>query len=820
MNNSAMSPLLRNRIQSGNPNANQNGADLNYVYENLKLRANEAKPNEAKAKLVNDNFIKRQTDAIKDTGKDCANFVKAVKTADVNDTQLGRINDIGMKVGAALIAAFLALNAKNKKTAVMEFVGAATFLTSMAAWPKLFINLPAKLVHGFDIDKKYISAQGEKKDFFLDNQFLPWDIYSKEELTEIGKNTGIDINSPNGEEKIKRKMQKTALQNRTLWMATAGFATPLMTSMACSVAEPYIEKGIIKSDFNKVRKLTEANGVKSYIDSIQAKSGEISKSQAELNKLFEGHQKGVLGENFFDELASKLGLSSLSQEFKNADDLKVIAEFESNTALVDELKSLYKNSASYDSEDLLKALSSLNVKSQGMEALGKEEIQALSKKLGGGFTHSQLVKELLSLGCDPKQVAKLKHNSVNAQTLFDILGQVPLKSANGAKTLTQEQLKNMLGDGPLTIGRVRQLLSNPAQFNQKEVEQILENVKVDNSEFIETIKTFDRELGANTRAKVAKFMKLVNPVAGERSLSVYTKEYMDTVNTLFKEMGLTDGQIRALISENPQVKVPEVLKDFFKGKAQNQGEYKTFIEDLYRKVQTPDEVANVVKSLTDNASSISSDVAQGSKFKGLMEAMLGEGKQSCSLVNSIKSFLGTGTTNIETFKSKLLLMSGLERRIQSGELAQAFKDNGLVSEAFSIEQLTKLAREAIYSSSSSNAANKFGMPNAYKIFRDIVFDKNAYDIEKGVSKQAAEGIEKAIEFMTKEGSISKETYLGASNFASQIKTIARSLNNNKIWKKIFVTGTIALAAVTLLVQPLFGNIKKEYPENNKAGNNK
>ena len=57
-------------------------------------------------------------------------------------------------------------------------------------------------------------------------------------------------------------------------------------------------------------------------------------------------------------------------------------------------------------------------------------------------------------------------------------------------------------------------------------------------------------------------------------------------------------------------------------------------------------------------------------------------------------------------------------------------------------------------------------------------------------------------------------YMACGSWGNLIKKCATSLGNNKSWMKIFAPMTIALVAITLLVQPLFGNIKKEFPEEN------
>ena len=60
-------------------------------------------------------------------------------------------------------------------------------------------------------------------------------------------------------------------------------------------------------------------------------------------------------------------------------------------------------------------------------------------------------------------------------------------------------------------------------------------------------------------------------------------------------------------------------------------------------------------------------------------------------------------------------------------------------------------------------------------------------------------------------------YFACGSFAQHIKKYATSLGNNKAWKKIFVPMSVALVAITLLVQPLFGKIDKEFPDKGEGG---
>jgi hypothetical protein len=160
-----------------------------------------------------------------------------------NDHELGKLNDMGMFAGAAAIAAYLFKTNKTPLTKSMEIVGPAAFFASMALWPKLAIQWPAMIIHGVDPMKQYKDSQGRVKPFYQDPQFIPWDLYSDKAIDRIGDRLGVSKEMPNRRAYTEEKMRKIALQSNTLWMLTAGFATPLMTALACNKLEkPLAEK--------------------------------------------------------------------------------------------------------------------------------------------------------------------------------------------------------------------------------------------------------------------------------------------------------------------------------------------------------------------------------------------------------------------------------------------------------------------------------------------------------------------------------------------------------------------------------------------------
>ena len=174
------------------------------------------------------------------------NFVYSMKafkhaaTGEANDHELGKLNDLGLMGGGLAIASYLTTKRYTPMTKGMEFVGLGAFLASMSLWPKLAIQLPAYLIHGVNVQKEYQDSFGRKKPFYQDPQFIPWDLYSDKQIDKIGDRLGVPKNIPNRRDFIQEKMRKLAVQNNTLWMLTAGIATPVMTALICNATEPYL----------------------------------------------------------------------------------------------------------------------------------------------------------------------------------------------------------------------------------------------------------------------------------------------------------------------------------------------------------------------------------------------------------------------------------------------------------------------------------------------------------------------------------------------------------------------------------------------------
>ena len=197
------------------------------------------KPLPSNGKIVKNNIFTAPRIMIEDAKFDAIALKNAVK-GNAGDYELGRLNDFGMKLGALLMTIFLVRREPTFKRKLGPLIGVSAFFASMAIWPKLALQLPARLIHGFNIMEEYQDNYGRKKPFYQDTQFIPWDLYSDEYIDKVGDRLKVRKNLPNRRDYIQEKMRKIALQNNTMCMLTAGFATPIMAALISHKLQPAI----------------------------------------------------------------------------------------------------------------------------------------------------------------------------------------------------------------------------------------------------------------------------------------------------------------------------------------------------------------------------------------------------------------------------------------------------------------------------------------------------------------------------------------------------------------------------------------------------
>ena len=765
-----ISPLLQNRINGKNTQTGASNPNNRHekIYQDLQKRANEVRPNEAKAVMVKEGMLGNPITDLKDGIKDVGNFFTAVKTGKMGDNNLGRINDVGLVFGSALIATYLAAHSKTKTESIMRFVGGGTFLAMMQLWPKLFINIPARLVHGFRIDRKYISAQGDKKDYWLDNQFIVKDARDEKELRAEAKRAGIDYDSKNGREKIEEKERKTALQNRTLWMATAGGATPLLTSLFGDFIEPKVQDAVVKSGFNRVKNIANT-GIADYIKQVTPKK---PADNAPIDALIKEYEGKALDDNFFKQLADILTPSDFLGKFKDTDDMKAFK--------------------GYSSRNMVETLEDLR-KSGKFSEFNKDELEALLRKSATIVTTN--AAQFLAEDDDTVE------QTVKSALLDD--SQV-------------KQIMSAIGDD-LSFRNVLSVLENPQYALAPESKKHIQTIaKTNDEKFFEFIKAFNQGPLATLKARARAYVDIINPVVGSKAESVFTSDFNKSTAKLFEVLGYDRKQLLEIRKKDGDTVIDILSKTISeKIKDMSDDEYREFLSSLMPKqnIEGVDEVVAQLKS-ADNLKAIIADLEidgfEKADVEALVKAVLG-GSDEQGLLSILRDFIEVKEVDINAIKSKALICANFERRLLKGELNLTGDD--LI-----------LARKVLYDGTVSVAKCNGYNPNSheYKAVIDKIFDSTKFTSEKEIMPNIEATVENLLKIFKNSGSGAKPTvdYMACGSFMDIAKKCAKAFGNNKAWKSIFVPMTAALVAVTLLVQPFFGNIKKEFPDEGKNGGNK
>lgn len=304
-----------NLIQSylENPNSttvkyNSDNAKRNFnVHRELNNRTF-IKPLPSNGRLVHNNIFYWPSEFFKDIKYTTTALKHAIK-GNAKDHELGTLNDLGMKIGGLSIATYLFAMKQTPITKLMEFVGFGTFFAAMNLWPKLALQLPARLVHGFNIRQEYRDNSGTKKPVFLDHQFIPWDLYSDEQINKIGNRMGVPKDMKNRRDFIQEKMRKIALQNNTMWMLTSGFATPIMSALLCDILQNPLHEYLAKRQDIKANNL-----LKNF--QYEIKKHDFTQKNTELERLLESNKGKTLTPELMSEIVRNIssGLDTITSE--------------------------------------------------------------------------------------------------------------------------------------------------------------------------------------------------------------------------------------------------------------------------------------------------------------------------------------------------------------------------------------------------------------------------------------------------------------------------------------------------------------------------
>ena len=320
MKTNLIQTYMNNQI---NPDRN---LDIKYELSNRTF----IKPLPASGKLVKNGVFVAPSLWAKDVEYDFKSFHDTLRGKG-NDHELGKINDIGMKLGGLAIAGYLMTRKNTPLKKAMELVGLASFFGAMSLWPKIALQIPARLIHGFNIRQEYEDSYGRKKMFFQDPQYLPWDLIDDEKINKIGDRMNVPKDIPNRRDFIQEKMKKIAIQNNTLWMLTAGFATPVLSALICNLSEKPIVSLIDKYRSWQADKLLDNIGT-AYKNYIQP--------DTELAQLIETNKGKALTPELAEKIKARLvmGIDGVTAESVKYDLDGILGMVKPNFAVNDVVK--------------------------------------------------------------------------------------------------------------------------------------------------------------------------------------------------------------------------------------------------------------------------------------------------------------------------------------------------------------------------------------------------------------------------------------------------------------------------------------------------
>lgn len=407
------------------------------------------KPQSPKGKLVSSSILP--------SWKDTKYNIKALKhglTGKANDHELGKLNDVGMKVGAVALASYLATQKATPKTKLMEFVGLAAFFGAMKLWPKLAIGAPTKAIHGFDPTQEYEDSFGRKKPFFQDPQYTPWDVYSDEQLKKIGDKMGVDKNAQDRNDLTKANMKKIATKNNTLWMLTAGLASAVFSALACNKAEKVIDPALEKVNNTKADKMLQ------NFDK-EAEKRVNNNMQKDLDKIFAENKGKTVDNKLVSAISDRLakGLDPVTAEGVQEDMKNILMNGKSvvNESLAEKIangskKVLAQKFTEEQVEKLVPTKEELTKHFEDKQVMGKEvsedeavEIRssvaqlvlAKAKTQGMNTENLKSIKKGISLVADKA----IKSNSAS------VLDETAMKKVSEiAKTMSELQAKTSVLD--------------------------------------------------------------------------------------------------------------------------------------------------------------------------------------------------------------------------------------------------------------------------------------------------------------------------------------------------------------------------------------
>lgn len=624
------------------------------------------KPLEDKAKLLPSRIFGSPIEYVKDLKQDVVNIGKAAK-GKANDHELGRINDVAMKLGSLGLATYLCIKNPLKLNKAMEFVGFGTFFGAMALWPKLAIQAPLKARTGVDIHQKYVDSQGRKKMLHQDPQYDLTDLYSREDLDKMGKKLGVAENLPDRDNFIKQRAKKTALQGNTLWMLSAGVATPVMSALGCNLLEKPINRGLEQIDLASSKKALEA-GKQGVI--AQAKQKRADKAFA---KFLEKNAGEVLDAKMAGKLSAKMGAGLNSASMQTALE-KQLVEISKSLTFNDFTENFVVNALRGKIDDTLIASLNSQQRVQLEEALAAKSFKSVSAVLANAASAN-----------GGGNVNKLRIGYEKALNAAKKTAEKELASQSGTVGAFSKEIKSLYSSiGGLT--KDKQILDKyiDARVGEKSGSYIANQWTRVTTKLLKSLNIKDKELlniGGNNTLLADKFTALA---ADDKAYNKTVKEIMKLV----QEYEQTAGQGFVETVKGQTSNIATSVNDAISGKGFDEVA-KKFVESAN---------GGTLKSVVDANAKSRMQGAQSSFYRMLQTLDIFKRAQNGSLKE---------------------------------QLSSALIKNGITPDDDMIKRLTKLCKDVVLDATTTDhieklTSAKFGVnPKEYKVVMDMLYGDGA-----------------------------------------------------------------------------------------------
>lgn len=768
------------------------------------------KPQGAKGKLVSSSIFPN----VKDT-KYNFNALKHGLTGKANDHELGKLNDVGMKVGALALAGYLATQKATPKTKLMEFVGLATFFGAMKLWPKLAIGAPAKAIHGFDPTQEYEDSFGRKKPFFQDAQYQPWDVYSNEQLQKIGDKMGVDKNAQDRNDLTKSNMTKIATKNNTLWMITAGIASAVFSALACNKAEKVIDPALDKVNNEKADKLLQ-----NFDTEAQKRMTSASKDmQKDLDKIFEENKGKTVDNKLIEKISGRLakGLDPVTEEGVKEDMQNILMSGKSlvNEGLAEKISNGSKKvlAQKFSEEQVAKIVPSKEeiVKHfNDNQMMGREvnEDEAMNvrssvsqlflakaKEQGMSTEKLKTIKKGVALVADKA----LKSNSAsvldeNAMKKVSEIGKA-MSELQAKDSVLDDYAQAKVADKPETVianywNKTSASIVKSLGIDFKEMEKVRNNrqlvqglVRNKMEEVTSDDAKYQKAIGEMAN-NIAELDKKIKPEDTRKYVDLVGKTYDDAAGNLYNQgMEATANKLTAL-SVGGKGSLKRVKQVYFEERVAG------VKNSFSRMINTMDVYRRISKG----------EVPKDGSAREVKEAMLELVKQTTlqghSSDHSIKFYFNRSqdnSTNVDRSDVEIKDGKVVNKYFKEGKGVDVPEDYGFYQKAMNFmynSPMDKDTVEAIKKAGIEKDVNKYNSEVYNKIGSADYFTKPSH---KTTGDQGA-------------SSEYKFLLLGVAPDEMMTKTVQQSYNSQK-WGKTFGTVGAVLTGLTVAAQFLFGKGK-------------